>query len=496
MSVLEQRGVFWWHDEAIPNGLLAPDSYIAGLLRVDESGRPVLELDGYLSNPDGPMAAMNRKPVGRNIQGVLKGTGERVLLCDLIRNGGQFTTNGISFERFNAVHCLICRGDFKSGSDAPLFDTLTIPLSGFEEWLRLGVIKVEETADTIMASYRTPDDIMYPGEGGTLSLVLDVDVDRTGMLATHAYSLKQSAYARLSLNTASTLSDLAVQFRMFEDLLKVLTGFDYELSWPSLTLPGGSQCRWYFQRMKNAEATEAPSHYNTITNFTELRDAFGTIWARWRAMREEFGPGFYLYLGTRRGMAMYVEHRFVNLVWGLEAFHRKKVGGNSEALAAKVKRILDKIDSAKDKRWLAKRLETAHEPSLEQRLFEIFKVLPLGLDEERLRTFCQACAKRRNDISHFGGERHDASYSEFLIDLNNKSEALSVLYHALLLHEAGIDSRILKRWVFESFGSYPIKVQLVEAGLLDPSALRVGEPPQAWPPGGDASLDASSDRAS
>lgn len=170
-------------------------------------------------------------------------------------------------------------------------------------------------------------------------------------------------------------------------------------------------------------------------------------------------------------MAMYVEHRFVNLIWGLEAFHRKK-GGSSTAVAAKVKRILDKIDDANDKRWLAKRLEHAHEPSLEQRLFEIFKALPLGLDETKLRTFCHACAKLRNDISHFGGERHDVSYSEFLKDANVKSEALAILYHAVLLHEAGIDAKILRRWVFDNFLSAPIKIHFVQAGLLDKSILR------------------------
>ena len=493
MSVLEQRGVFWWHDEAIADGLLAPDTHVAGLLRVEDNGRAVLELDGYLSNPYGPMAAMTRRPVARCIQGLLKGTGDRVLLCDLVRNGGQFSTNGISFERFSAAHCLIGHTVFESGTDAPLFNTLTIPLSGFEEWLRLGVIKVEETGGAITATYRTPDDIVYPSDHGTLSLILDVEVDAAGILGTHAYSLKQTAYARLSLNTAGTLSHLALQFGMFEDLLKVLTGFDYELSWPSLTLADGSRCRWYFQQMKNKEAVEAPSHYNTVTIFPELRDTFGAIWSRWKAKREEFGPGFYLYLGTRRGMAMYVEHRFVNLIWGLEAFHRKKGGGGSDAVAAKVSRILDKINDAQDKRWLAKRLEHAHEPPLEHRLYEVFKVLPLGLDEEKLRTFCQACAKRRNDISHYGGERHDASYSEFLKDLNNKNEALAVLYHALLLYEVGIGARILKRWVFESFGSYPIKVHFVEAGLLNPSVLRAGEQPKAQPPGGNAAVDAASD---
>jgi hypothetical protein len=271
MSVLEQRGVFWWHDEAIAEGLLAPDAHAVGLLRVEDSGRAVLELDGYLSNPHGPMAAMTREPVTRCIQGLLKGGGDRVLLCDLNRNGGQFSTNGISFERFSAAHCLISRSAFVSGANAPLFDTLTIPLRGLEDWFRLGVIKVEDAPGTISVSYRTRDDISYPGDDGILSLIFDIEVDAAEMLGTHAYSLKQTAYAKLSLKLANTLSDLALQFRMFEDLLKLLAGSDYEMHWPSLDLPDGSRCRWYFQRMRNNEAVEAPSHYNISGASRHLR---------------------------------------------------------------------------------------------------------------------------------------------------------------------------------------------------------------------------------
>ena len=56
--------------------------------------------------------------------------------------------------------------------------------------------------------------------------------------------------------------------------------------------------------------------------------------------------------------------------------------------------------------------------------------------------------------------------------MNDKCEALSTLYHAVLLHECGIEGEILKRWIFESFLSFPIKTYFVKAGLLEPDVLR------------------------
>jgi hypothetical protein len=170
---------------------------------------------------------------------------------------------------------------------------------------------------------------------------------------------------------------------------------------------------------------------------------------------------------------LYIEHRFVNLVWGIEAFHRRKlVSPGPTRIQEKVERIVNQITRPKDRKWLAKRLENAHEPTLEERIFQVLSTVPLGLDPERLRKFSMECAKLRNDISHFGGDRHEGrSYNDFIRDTDDKAEALSTLYHLLLLHEIGIDEAILKWWVFEGFKSYPIKYHFVQAGLLNKSVV-------------------------
>ena len=123
--------------------------------------------------------------------------------------------------------------------------------------------------------------------------------------------------------------------------------------------------------------------------------------------RDAFGPGFYLYLGTRRGIKLDIENRFVNLVFGLEAFHRRKYPPSSETkLDAKIERIVAEVSRAKDKKWLADVLDRAKDPPpLGQRLYVTLREVPLGLDETRLKNFCEVCGKLRNDISHFGGQR-------------------------------------------------------------------------------------------
>ena len=214
-------------------------------------------------------------------------------------------------------------------------------------------------------------------------------------------------------------------------------------------------------------------YFECITTYDNVRESLGSVWSKWKLNRESLGPGVYLYLGTLRGLKQYIENRFVNLVCGLEALHRRKYpSAIVAALSDKIDRILSQISLAKDRRWLENQLQNAREPALAERLFQTLGDVPLGLDEERLRKFCLDCARLRNDISHFGGDRHSGrSYDDFVRGLHDRAEVLSTLYHLVLLKEVGIRGDVLKRWVFEGFKSFGIKHHFVQVGLIDQSEI-------------------------
>jgi hypothetical protein len=68
---------------------------------------------------------------------------------------------------------------------------------------------------------------------------------------------------------------------------------------------------------------------------------------------------------------------------------------------------------------------------LSQRTFESLKDLPLGLEDAALRKFCDVCAAKRHDISHFGGQPQEGNYGEFIIDLDSKSGhfTISIMFY-------------------------------------------------------------------
>lgn len=473
--ILEERGYFWWHDEPVPDGHWAPESSVSGVLRIDEEGRIELELDNVLSTGDGIFAAVLNNgtpfPANKEIQGAFKGSGNFALLGGLFRNGGRFSSNGISFEQFLVTNCLVSSTPFARKQGPFRFRGLQVDLKGFEGWLRLGAIESSRTKSSLNVKYKNPKPVSYAIDDGAISIRYDLSGPWLGKQTMHDLVLAESASISYSFKESILLDDIKAQYGLMEDLFILLTDSDYCFDWPLLTDDtDGKNYRLYF--LRNRSSAIAPDWHECPTNFVQLREHFGKIFSTWKRKREMFGPGFYLYLGTRRGILLYQEHRFVNLIWGIESLHRRKTKDSttSENLKERAQRILSQVTSETDKEWLQKKLKHADEPTLEQRIFETFQGLPIGLDQKRIRRFASDCARIRNDISHFGGQRHDGNYGEFLLCLDKKSDALSYLYHALLLKEVGVDDAIVRGWIFDGFRSHRIKGVLVDVGLLDAGA--------------------------
>jgi hypothetical protein len=476
MSILEERGLFWWSDHPLAENELAPDGSIAGLLTIDDNGRISLELDSYFPSKQGPFGVLtdHGAVLTRGIAGLLKTSNSRVLLIGVMQNGGQVRTAGISHQRFLAADCLV--GDSSLHDlTAPVFDGMSIDLFGFESWFWFRSIKLSKADDRITADWQRPEPAVYALDDAELSFEFDVKGSIPyGALVDHI-ALKEYATASFSLKEKESLERLRDRFRLFEDLLILLVDTEYRLNWPVVKLGSSVRATWYFSRFENKVA-EAPDLHECLTYFPKLRDRFGAILGTWKAKREEYGPGFYLYLGTRRGLSLYAEHRFVNLIWGLEAYHRTRFPANPDSIKAKMDRIIGQVESGSDKEWLSRRLKYAYEPSLEERLLVSFKQLPLDLEEKRLRPFVVTCAQARHEISHFGARHRGDTYADFIQDLEKKSRALSFLYHCLLLHEIGISDEMLRKWIYESHPGFRAKYSWVDVGLLDKAVLTADVP--------------------
>jgi transcriptional regulator of acetoin/glycerol metabolism len=180
---------------------------------------------------------------------------------------------------------------------------------------------------------------------------------------------------------------------------------------------------------------------------------------RWEKGASKYGAGYDLYMASMQQPLPYPEHVFVNLVWAIESLHRNWQRESEESSEVehekkKIDEILAHFSEDSDKKlrkWLASRLKYAYEPTLEKRIIETFQRLPFTLDAQALREFANQCAKRRNDISHEGGQRPGENAESFRAELRQLSEALRYLFHALLLSETGLGRDLLLKALTRGF---------------------------------------------
>jgi ApeA N-terminal domain 1 len=483
--VFEKRGYFWWNECSVDDERFAPEGAAPGYLVIDERGVTTLRLDGSILKsefPGGLPFLPDQVNLGeRSIAGRVTDGGVRVYLLGLTLNNYHRQSNGdLTSEEYKGNSCLVGEPFSRALPDSLLFPKQLINLRGLEEWYRGSAI---ETVLTDAEGAKIIEEVKYSlalnryeVEGG--ELVLRSVVNRSpilGIARTRKVVFEQEDWLDYLPESAVTPGEMATAFRAIEEFLALLIGSYYDLEWPLLVCGEGTQESWfthYFER--NITQSSPPDWWRLWTVFPQVRQKFGELFTAWKRKRDEHDPGVYLYLGSLRSSSMYIEHRFTSLIWGIESLHRKRAPDQEKLRKAndQIDKILAHVRAGGDDEsyeWLQGKLKYAAEPTLEERVFKVFDSLPLGLNTKKkkkmMRRFAADCANRRNDISHFGGSRQGEDYEAFLRILIRLSNAISYLYHAVLLCEMGLEEGLLTGCFSKLPISYRIREALGQVGI-------------------------------
>jgi hypothetical protein len=467
-DIIDSRGRFWSAEISVPEGQFAPDESVTGRMRLHADGRAQLDLDATLDLTGGKDAVhriLSKGEVEGAICGFLIDANKHVRLTHLSGGGGSLGGMGPIYERLVAYRCLVSREAFKPGAE-PRFRWLDLPLDGYEEWLGPGHITVTSGPRRIKADYAVQGRPLR-WQAGAMLLELHRYLDGNGGKDVTEVGWRERSFLRLGSPKGVLTFEQAIDLaQRIEDLVVLMADHDRRLDFGTLRQSkSGKPVQFYYAR-GGRDTSEKLTWHKAWARFDACSDQFGDLVASWLAKYETYGPGFHLYLGNRRGQAMYPEHRYASLMWGLEALHRAMVQPkNNAALVAKVQRILARIEDDKDRKWAERVLPKENELPLADRLLELFSTIDLGIERTQLAAFARRCATRRNDVSHFGGQREAGGYDAFLDDIVSLSRAIDLLYHALILHIVGVPDWLVKRRFLGGPHSHAACAVLAHCGL-------------------------------
>jgi len=487
-NVLDKRGVFWWLNGTIGQ-TASVETSVPGAITISDEGQIKLDLEGSLWFEETSGSVRWDEPRwlahGKRIVGRLGeyGDGGYVLLDDIERTDFPLSDEKPSRQSYEAELCFSSDSPFAETFDLDRFRELRIELLGLDEWLGLDSIRLEEQylegedAEVKVKyknhkiTYNTPVANVYVeslilGAGPWFGFLSDLPQNQV--------NIRQTNWLIYAPTTECKLNDFQIAYRRIEELITLLLGTHFRLDWPILVGGDGKFDAWYKLYFYRGPAQhQLPPSYFRWTAFFSVRDSFGELLHQWQTKVERYGAGYELYVASLQNPLPYPEHRFVNVVWAIESLHRnwqREAGESARVTKRKqcIQKIIERFNDPTDKKarkWLTSRLKYAHEPNLEERIVEAFSRLPIGLETGQLRAFAERCAKRRNNISHEGGCRSDEDPHAFRAELQNLTDALVCLFHALLLHQIGI-------------GTDQLKAAMTKGGLAEvkilPALRRVG----------------------
>ena len=107
----------------------------------------------------------------------------------------------------------------------------------------------------------------------------------------------------------------------------------------------------------------------------DIHEDFGRFVGEWFGKAERLGPVYDLYFATAYGSPAYLDDRFLSLVQGVEAYHRRALGTTELPDEEHERRIEEVVSTAPDahRNWLRGQLVYSNEPGLRKRLAEILR---------------------------------------------------------------------------------------------------------------------------
>lgn len=184
----------------------------------------------------------------------------------------------------------------------------------------------------------------------------------------------------------------------------------------------------------------------------------GQALRNWFKNYELIKPSLQIYIDTLYNKYLYTQNQFLNYVFALEIYHKRKLKNFDPAKETgnrtRVERVLSSVQR-KDLEWLKSRLEKQKEPiNLETRLYDLFKLYDYITKPLKLST--------RQSIVKIVHTRHRLVHNSERVkpmkllkddNMDNAAQKLRIILQAIFLTEMGFDKEFIVKHIRRPFNN-------------------------------------------
>lgn len=419
---IESPGLFWLPTE--------PEQKKPGTLSIADGG--VIEL-----KVRGTLRPSRRRKLGKEERIVGKIEWEGDVILDDCHCTEWKSSHGVEESLFR-VNMAFTGIETKPSS----CDSLTFTVEGIDEWVGVSGINgnTEVAEDIKTISYQKPGDITISLENGMcLSIVFNCtspfdyltfsendNLDAEEYFITEA-TISQKSHFKLVSQEACRLVDLISVAEKIKSLMCV--GIGHIVSFDTVrAISDNRHANLYFRSEPHTKDEPFIDWSLMVFRWKEMGTDVEKVINTWIRDYEKFSPAMNLFFLAQTGSHVNAESKFVSLIQGIEAFHRRS-SDEKQMHENEFKDLVDSLIKAcpDDKQsWLKDRLNYGNELSLRQRMNRIIQPYRQIIGSKRARKdLIDVIVNTRNYLTHYDSDLESkTAEGEDLEDLCHRIELL------------------------------------------------------------------------
>jgi len=445
-------------DWFIPN---TEEKQVVGIISYDSQKGIELELFGSLLERQADNYLKVQIILG------ISNSGKMITLYDCFETNRTVSTPGKTICKFNAQYMFIGH-HFKSESDL-YFDSIYAKLNNLDNWIKnYGFKKVDSNLSQkkTLIEFELPKPIEFK-ISSNLSAKINFTYSAPFRQETNKITIEQKSELHIKSQINKEIKDLLLDFAHFQNFITLGT---FKPSYPTSLKLGSTLLKrqlrngeipliidFYFRHSALIDKNENYKHNIFLFSFQDIKPNFEIIIEKWYSLEKLIKPITNILIDSFYSKGIFDENKFLNMVQGLETFHRRFRKNKILEEKEHKKRKVEVLTSTplKHKKWIENLLNFSNEPTLHMRLEQILLELDIKTIQKIIKDkeqFIKDVKNSRNYYTHYDKSlEKKAKKGSALFYLKEK---LKILLICIVLKETGFSNQQIekllekKEWIF------------------------------------------------
>ena len=416
---------------------------------MEKSYSGILKIDG--GEIDLELLGCENFPEGKFITHGLTSKGKKITLCNCYPFIRSRSMPGFPTATMSATHYF--EGDHLFETDFN-FSLAEFKITFLDIWLNIGGFKSFnkiENPYSLSLTYELPETIqLFKNDLLEISIVFNYCAPN--FKPTHECNIRQEGLIQIKHKQTFNLEILWTYINVIKSFFTLAYLSEVNIENVILVKDEIFLILKYLNR--NPSELETKKHRrHFLFEYKEIKSSLATVFEKWFNICDQLEPVISLLLEVFKKGAKMNEIHFLNIMHGIESFHRRLRSNAKRPQVEFDQLIMDILESSPNEHqaWLKEKLAFANEPSLKERLESLFSEVNPSILSHLFPQYKKLIIQAKDTRNYF--THYSSSLKKKALDgkeLYHLSERLKLLLLVLLLKETGFDDTQSSKIIIDS----------------------------------------------